>query len=50
MKTELTAIHADETTRVLIGGGSLVGLSTALLQPWHGVPCPLITDEVAPIS
>jgi putative polyketide hydroxylase len=31
-------VHADETTQVLIVGGSLVGLSTSLVLAWHGVP------------
>jgi putative polyketide hydroxylase len=34
--------RVDETTQVLIVGGSLVGLSTALLLAWHGVPCLLL--------
>ncbi|MBA2395933.1 MAG: FAD-dependent monooxygenase [Ktedonobacteraceae bacterium] len=29
----------DETTPVLIAGGSLVGLSTSLFLSWYGIPC-----------
>jgi putative polyketide hydroxylase len=32
----------DETTPVLIVGGSLVGLSTALFLSWHGIPWLLV--------
>ncbi len=32
----------DETTPVLIVGGSLVGLSTALFLAWHGIPSLLV--------
>ncbi len=32
----------DETTSVLIVGGSLVGLATALFLRWHGVPAILV--------
>ena len=32
----------DETTPVLIVGGSLVGLSTSLFLAWHGIPSLLI--------
>ncbi len=32
----------DETTPVLIAGGSLVGLSTSLFLAWHGIPSILL--------
>src|SRR6266853_195359 len=40
----------DETTPVLIVGGSLVGLSTALFLSWHGIPCLLVEhhDGISP--
>ncbi len=39
----------DETTPVLIVGGSLVGLSTALFLAWHGIPA-LLVERHADIS
>ncbi len=39
----------DETIPVLIVGGSLVGLSTALFLSWHGIPC-LLVERHAGIS
>ncbi|SHE34987.1 putative polyketide hydroxylase [Seinonella peptonophila] len=39
----------DENTPVLIVGGSLVGLSTALFLSWHGIPC-LLVERHANIS
>lgn len=39
----------DETTPVLIVGGSLVGLSTALFLSWHGIRC-LLVERHAGIS
>ncbi len=43
MSTESTCdTRPDETTQVLIVGGSLVGLSTSLLLAWHGVRCLLL--------
>ena len=39
----------DETTPVLIVGGSLVGLSTALFLSWYGIPC-LLVERHAGIS
>jgi putative polyketide hydroxylase len=34
----------DETTQVLVVGGGLTGLSTALFLSWHGVP-PLLVER-----
>jgi putative polyketide hydroxylase len=39
----------DETTPVLIVGGSLVGLSTALFLSWHGIPS-ILVERHADIS
>ncbi|MHB8595624.1 MAG: FAD-dependent monooxygenase [Ktedonobacteraceae bacterium] len=39
----------DETTPVLIVGGSLVGLSTSLFLSWHGIPS-LLVERHAGIS
>ncbi len=39
----------DETIPVLIVGGSLVGLSTALFLAWHGIPA-LLVERHADIS
>ena len=39
----------DETTPVLIVGGSLVGLSTSLFLAWHGIPS-LLVERHAGVS
>ena len=39
----------DETTPVLIVGGSLVGLSTSLFLAWHGIPS-LLVERHADVS
>src|SRR5579885_1862053 len=43
------AICYDETTPVLIVGGSLVGLSMSLFLSWHGIPS-LLVERHAGIS
>lgn len=40
--TQAYAPGYDETTPVLIVGGSLVGLSTSLFLSWHGIPSLLV--------
>src|SRR5579883_1268988 len=45
---ERTSVY-DETTPVLIVGGSLVGLSLSIFLSWHGVPS-LLVERHAGIS
>src|SRR5579883_3667744 len=45
---EHTSVY-DETTPVLIVGGSLVGLSLSIFLSWHGVPS-LLVERHAGIS
>ncbi len=40
----------EETTQVLISGGSSVGMSTALFLSRHGVPCVVIEKKPGPSS
>src|SRR5215216_6232002 len=43
-QTAPTVSSIDETTPVLVVGGGLTGLSTALFLSWHGVP-PLLVER-----
>ena len=47
--THISRLGYDETTPVLIVGGSLVGLSTSLFLSWHGIPS-LLVERHAGIS
>ncbi len=47
--THASMLGYDETTPVLIVGGSLVGLSTSLFLSWHGIPS-LLVERHAGIS
>ncbi|GCE46277.1 FAD-dependent oxidoreductase [Thermosporothrix hazakensis] len=48
MNTGIPHATFDETTPVLIVGGSLVGLSTALFLRWRGIPSLVVERHPAP--
>lgn len=48
MNTGISHTTTDETTPVLIAGGSLVGLSAALFLRWRGIPSLVVERHPAP--
>lgn len=48
MHTGISHTTTDETTPMLIAGGSLVGLSTALFLRWRGIPSLVVERHPAP--